>query len=46
MAGWMDIKIYGCLDGQKKMDGRMDGYKKIYIIDGWLDGYRLIFENN
>ena len=47
MVGWLE-NIYGRLDGQKKMDGKMHVYKYIYIyiIDGWLDGYKLIFENN
>ena len=37
MDGWM---------ARKKMNSRMDGYNKIYIIGGWLDGYKLIFEKN
>ena len=43
MDGWMDkkyMKNIWMVDGQKnKMDGWMDGYKKIYEknMDGWMD---------
>ena len=43
MDGWMDkkyMKNIWMVDGQKnKMDGWMDGQKKIYEknMDGWMD---------
>ena len=43
MAGWMGKNIW-MVGWLEKMDGRVDGYKNIYIIDVWLDGYELIFE--